>query len=365
MSRAPEAGARGSRPARGGGAPRPGRPVLPVVSAPLVLAVGWLVVHDSGSGWVQVIGELVAATLLVGVLGPAVALWRARLGVGSVPPDATAGREVALGLTASTRVRVRPLDPPGPARFVGPGGTAQPPPPSQRPRGPARRAEAATPLRQRAGRVRAKPDAAPGAVTLVPPVRGVCQQVVLEVASAAPWGLQWWARRVVLDLPAPILVAPRRGRPAGLADRPGAMQAGSELLGSTAARADSGELRGVRPYQPGDRPSRAHWPATAHAGELLVRDEERPPGMPWRVQVVLPSDPEAAERVAEDALATVAELLERGSRVLLATSERGREVEGWVSDERGAGRRLALAGPPGAGAPELPFGLAVALTAEA
>lgn len=300
---------------------RPARPVAPIVSAPVLAVLGWLVVHDSGAGWVQVLGDLVAATVLVGLLGPAVVLARAQVGVGSSPLDATAGQPVALVLHASRRVRVRPIDPPGPDCFVGPGWDAG----------------GRTPL------------------TVVPPRRGTVTQLVADVATATPWGLQWWTRRVVLDLPATLVVAPRRGRASLPDERPAGDAADLPRVPvGSVVRAGSGELRGVRSYQPGDQRSRVHWAATAHAGELLVRDDEAPRVAARRVQVVLPADPDAAEGIAETALATVLALLESGAAVLLSTWESGRTVEGWVGDRRGAGRRLAAAGPPGPSTPPGP-----------
>ena len=42
----------------------------------------------------------------------------------------------------------------------------------------------------------------------------------------------------------------------------------------TGPRDSSGELAGVRPYQPGDRLRLLHWPSMARTGELMVRDFE-------------------------------------------------------------------------------------------
>jgi uncharacterized protein (DUF58 family) len=86
-----------------------------------------------------------------------------------------------------------------------------------------------------------------------------------------------------------------------------------------------------------------HWRATAHAGELMVRELERPMAEPLTVTVVLPADPEESERVAEIALGTLALLLERGAEVLLATTEATGPVLAPVVERRGAGRRLARA----------------------
>jgi uncharacterized protein (DUF58 family) len=106
---------------------------------------------------------------------------------------------------------------------------------------------------------------------------------------------------------------------------------------------DAGQPRGARPYQPGDSRRRVHWSATAHAGELMVRELERPSAEPVTLTVVLPQDPQEADRVAERALGTITRYLERGSTVLLATLEAAGPVTASVADRRMAGRRLARA----------------------
>jgi uncharacterized protein (DUF58 family) len=86
-----------------------------------------------------------------------------------------------------------------------------------------------------------------------------------------------------------------------------------------------------------------HWPATAHAGELMVRELETPAAQPVTVTVTLPLDPEEAERVAEQAMGTVLRLLDRGTPVLLSTLETSGQVTEPVADRRTTGRRLARA----------------------
>jgi uncharacterized protein (DUF58 family) len=163
--------------------------------------------------------------------------------------------------------------------------------------------------------------------------------VTLDIATASPFALQWWTRRVVLTLPQALYVAPRRGRPESLTLRP------HEDQGETVAWAHSetGQPRGARPYRPGDSRRDVHWRATAHAGELMVRELEEPSTQPITVTVTLPSDPDEAERVAERALGTVVQLLERGAAVLLDTVEPSGPVVAQVTDRRGTGRRLARA----------------------
>jgi uncharacterized protein (DUF58 family) len=293
--------------------PRPARPWTPILGAAGVVGIWWLVAHNGGAGWVQFVGDLVFGALLVGVAGPAVVVGRARLEVRAAPADGVRGRPIELHVVASSRLRVRPLDLPGDETFVGPGG--------------------------RAGRT--------DALTVVPGRRGVYRSVTLDVASGAPFALQWWHRRVTLPLPAELLVAPRRGRP----DPPG--PAREEQAGAVVVRprTDTGFPRGARPYVPGDPRHRVHWRATAHTGTLMVTEIERPAGRPVTVVVDLPADPVEAEQVAEHALGTVVALLGGGAGVVLQTREPSGIVTRPVTDRRQAGRRLARAvaggGSPG------------------
>jgi uncharacterized protein (DUF58 family) len=285
--------------------PRPARPWTPILGAVAVVGIWWLVAHNGGAGWVQFVGDLVFGALLVGVAGPAVAVGRARLEVRRAPADGVRGQPLEVHVVASTRLRVRPLVPPGEEAFLGPSG--------------------------RRGRT--------DALTVVPAQRGVYTSVTLDVASASPFALQWWHRRVTLPLPAELLVAPRRGRP----DPPRAQR--EEQAGAVVVRPrdDAGFPRGARPYVPGDARQRVHWRATAHTGALMVKELERPAGRPVTVVVDLPADPVEAEHAAEHALGTVVALLGGGATVVLATLESSGAVTRPVVDRRQARRRLARA----------------------
>jgi hypothetical protein len=86
----------------------------------------------------------------------------------------------------------------------------------------------------------------------------------------------------------------------------------------------------------------------------MMRELERPRAETITVTVVLPRDPDAAERLAERALGTVVRLLDRGAPVVLATTEPLGPVRAPVADRRAGGRRLARAvsGPISEGAVE-------------
>jgi uncharacterized protein (DUF58 family) len=272
----------------------------------LIIGLWWLVSHNAGSGWVQVLGDLVFGALLVGITGPFVAVSRARVSILRAPADGIAGLPVELSVGSRSRVRVRPVVPPGREVFVGPRGRHRP---------------------------------ADDLVVLLPERRGVYDAIELEVASAAPFALQWWARRVRVTLPSALHVSPRCGRAHPVAVRPD--DGTGELLARP--RTDRGLPRGARPYVPGDSRRLVHWHATAHAGRLMVRELEHPAAEPVTITVELPSDPDAAERAAEGALGAVVGLLAEGTPVLLGTTEPTGAVLAAVADRRSAGRRLARA----------------------
>ena len=303
---------------------RPVRPVVPLVSCAGVLVAWWLVAHNSGAGWVQAVGDVLAGILGVGLVAPAVVAARARVKVFDTPADGTSGLPVELAAHSTTRVRVRPLDPLGPEAFVGPHRTRSA-------TGPARHADVAAPDEAGGGRREW--------VTLLPEHRGVYHRVVVEVATAAPFGLLWWRKAVVLDLPRPLHIGPRMGRPLPL-PRGREDTTGSGLVD---ASVQIGEPRGVRPYRPGDHRRWVHWPATAHSGELMVREMEGPRAEPITLEVRLPSDRDGAERLAERAMATIVALIDGGAAVVLATTEDDGPRVAAVGDRRSAGRRLARA----------------------
>jgi uncharacterized protein (DUF58 family) len=285
---------------------RPSRNAAPVAVATGILGVWWLVAHNGGSGWVQALGDLVFGTLFIGIFGPSVVLTFAKVRIASAPVDGVAGTPVDMRIEASTRLRICARSPFEGEAFVGPVGRRHAP---------------------------------ESGVPLLPLRRGVYDSVMLDIATAAPFALQWWTRRAELRLPSTLYVAPRQGRPESFPLRD------DEDTGLTVnwVQTDVGQPRGARPYQPGDSRRRVHWGATAHAGELMVRELERPSSEPITLTVTLPPDPEEAERVAERALGTIGRFLEQGTTVLLATVETSGPVLATVTDRRGAGRRLARA----------------------
>jgi uncharacterized protein (DUF58 family) len=270
-----------------------------------------VVAHNSGAGWVQALGDVVAGTLLLGLVGPAVVVARVRVRVTTVPTDGTAGLPCDLGVVSSTRVRLSPVEPAGPEAFVGPGQVRSP--------------------------------VSGDRLTLVPRRRGVVESVTVDVSSAAPFGLLWWTRRLRLELPSELHVGPRVGPAVELPRQE------DDRTGDSTHRSprDIGEPRGIRPYRPGDSRRWVHWPATAHSGELMVREMEGPTAEPVVVVVTLPSDDDVAETVAEQAFGTLVALFDRGTSVFLTTTEETGPCTAAVADRRSAGRRLARAVGPG------------------
>jgi hypothetical protein len=281
----------------------------PVAGSVVAMVAFAGVAHSSGSGWVQAVGALLAAVLLTGLIAPAVPTRRATVTCRSSPTDGEAGGPVELTLAANGPVRIRPLYPTGDeARATGS---------THGPR--------------------------PVVLTLTPARRGVLTEVVLEVGSSAPFGLLWWAREMTVPLPRPLHVAPRLGQP-----RPVPTER-QEPRGDALRRwvADTGEPRGIRPYQAGDTRRSVHWPATSHVGSLMVREREHPTDDPLLFDLVLPTDPVEAEAEAEVVRASLTGALVRGRVVTLRSRQAEGVVTGLVRDRVELGRRLARAVPPG------------------
>lgn len=271
---------------------------MPIIGIAVVLGLELAVAQASGSGWVQALGSLAVALALVGVGGPAFSLSRTHVSVTAAPLDATSGGDCVLTVVADRPCRIKPVRPTGSVTLV--------------------------------------PAGRPTEVRLRPGHRGVIGAVAVDVSTAAPFAIVWWAAPRLLRLPRPITVAPVRERARHVAHD--AARDGGGLDGA----APFGEPGGIRPYQPGDSPRRLHWRATAHSGHLMVREEEA--NRSARVVARLPEDPDAGEREASRQLDLVATLLARGVAVHLETVEEGRLVLSSVRDERTAGRRLARAG---------------------
>jgi uncharacterized protein (DUF58 family) len=267
------------------------------------------VAHSSGSGWVQAVGALLAAVLLVGMAAPALVARRVTAVCTANPSDGEAGEKSVVTLVTDRPLRIRPLRPTGPATRAG---------------GPVRGPRSVE-------------------VELLPARRGVLDSVAIELATCAPLGLLWWAREVEVTLARPLHVAPRTGRAspveAGRDDHPGGAP--------ERVPAGTGEPRGVRPYASGDPRRLVHWPVTSHAGSLMVRESERQRDDPVTVDLVLPADPDRAEAEAERTMAEIGAELEAGREVVLGTDEAGGHVTRFVRDRIDLGRRLARAVPRG------------------
>ena len=279
----------------------PERAFGPVAGTAPLLFVWAGVAHASGSGWVQAVGSLVAGLLLFGLAAPAFVAPRLAVICEKSPSDSSAGTPVELEVVANRSLRCTP-----------------------------RSAGGAPVLLTRR---------MPARLVIVPHRRGVMSSVTVRLATAAPFGLLWWSRDQVVVLSRPLHVAPQPTEPASRLPEAVSLGEGNKPPLPTL----TGDLRGVRPYQHGDGRRRVHWNASAHTGDLMVRESETRSDDPVRIVVDLPADPAVADRLAGEAMATVLAHLSARSKVLLETSEDSGRVLAPVADRVGAGRRLARA----------------------
>lgn len=292
---------------------RPTRPAWVVV---LIGACLFAVSRTTGSGWLVVLLAGLVATLVVGLVLPFVALRGVNAAV-EAPADGTAGSPLRLRATLAGRARDVRVHVP----WLGIGPVAADAPST-------------------------------GVLEGVPPRRGVRTSLVVELVSAGPLGLWVARRRATVDLARPLEVGPRP-LPAELSLPPLAGDV-DDVDDGCRGDGDAAELvRGARAYVVGDPLRLVHWPATARAGSLMVRELETPGRAPLTIAVDLRGPEDEAEAAAGRAAGLALAALRGGVPVTLATVEEDGPVVAAVPDAVAVGRRLARAvpGPPPVPAP--------------
>lgn len=158
-------------------------------------------------------------------------------------------------------------------------------------------------------------DARPGRVTMPPFVVGVVHHLVFDVTASGPIGLFEAGRRFRVSPTSPVFVGPRPLPVDPEWPTPRAVGFG---LSEVAPLGDD-LFRSVRPYVRGDERRRVHWKATAHHGELMVRESDGTGVVALQVVVDLGPPGYGAERTAGWAAWVAGDALAKGWRVQLVT----------------------------------------------
>lgn len=290
---------------------RPANVSRPALALAAVAVALFGIARTTGSGWLIVILTGIGSVVALSAVLPWFALRKVTVAV-EAPREGTVGRTAELTLDVQAGrspqpVKLLPLGFDGPWTGV------------------------VTPAR--------------GQLPLVPMKRGVFTSVLLDVRSAAPIGLVWWKRRILVELARPFEVGPR---PAPVELRP---PRGSEDTGTDDGRvasASADAVKTIRDYVAGDPIKLVHWAATARAGELMVKELEAPVAPALCLAVDLRGgDAAAVEGAAAHAAGLALAALRAGVPVLLLTSEATGPRSGPVAAPSEVNRRLAraVAGP--------------------
>lgn len=107
-----------------------------------------------------------------------------------------------------------------------------------------------------------------GVLDAVPLVSGRFPWAIFEMSVRGPLGMVGWTRRMVVELPQPVLVSPRFFPhdvefPTTAGSRPGHTRGAATQLDL---------VRSIRDYEPGDSSRLIHWGATARTGQLMVKE---------------------------------------------------------------------------------------------
>jgi uncharacterized protein (DUF58 family) len=172
--------------------------------------------------------------------------------------------------------------------------------------------------------------------------RGTVPFAVIDAKANGPLGLVAAGRRHLITLPAPVHVTPPllevpvrwpKARAIGFGMVEGS-PIGDDLF------------RSVRPYRSGDERRRVHWKATAHHGELMVRESDGLGVVLIRLIVDLGVPGIAAELAASRAAWVATAALDRGWAVDLVTLDASGSVPHLASLGRAFGPAPRLADPP-------------------
>lgn len=280
------------------------RPALALAAVTFAL---FGIARTTGSGWLIVILTGIGSVVALSVVLPWFGLRKVTVAV-EAPRDGTVGRTAELTVdvragSSSLPLKVLPMGFDGPWTGV------------------------VTPAR--------------GQLPLIPMKRGVYTSVLLDVRSAAPIGLVWWRRRILVELPRPFEIGPRP-LPVTLEAPRGADDSGSDDGRVSSTTADA--VKTIREYVAGDPIKLVHWAATARAGELMVKELESPVAPVLCIAVDLRGvEGAAVEEAASRAAGLAIAGLDRGLPVTLVTSEVSGPRAGPVNAPSEINRRLARA----------------------
>ncbi|MFN8051345.1 MAG: DUF58 domain-containing protein [Acidimicrobiales bacterium] len=185
-----------------------------------------------------------------------------------------------------------------------------------------------------------------GVVTVELPRRRLVRRLAVTVSSDSPLGVARARRTLDCPLPRPLAVAPTvipwshasEVVPDGSAHRTVAVTGVGDVV------------RSVRPYRTGDPAHLVHWPSSARAGELVVRELE-PPLRPGVILVVRAGEASPSlEHGISSAAGLGLEVLAAGGVVIVCSATDEGPVVDEVRSPRDLGRALAaaVAGDPAA-----------------
>lgn len=172
--------------------------------------------------------------------------------------------------------------------------------------------------------------------------RGTVPFAVVDLTSSGPLGLGRAGRRQQVVLPAPLHVTPAK------VDVDVAWPKARAIGFGTVEGSTIGDdlVRSIRPYQHGDGRRRVHWKATAHHGQLMVRESDGLGVVLVRVIADLGFPGPGAELAAARTAAVAIAALDRGWNVELVTLDAADEVPRLASLGAPFGQPPTLVAPP-------------------
>ncbi len=284
--------------------PRP-RYKLFTLAVYLVCFFGFFIAaHESGSGFVQVIGSLLLAIFLTNAFMAFYQLQRVQLRITSAPYDGMTNQIVTVEVVSTKNIQLT-FDSRGKSKI-------------------------SIPRNQKTQ------------LTFRPGHYGIIRHIEFMAFSSYPFGIIPFYKRINCPLPAPIHIAPTMVKAKGDITTGDRLQ---EQRGVTLTKSNLGDLKSLSPYIAGDSFSSISWAKSAHSQQLLVRNHEQPENyMSCHLIIDPPLDRLQADTYLGEKLFLIVELLKKNYELTVQICDVERGIrESKVSGELEAKRLMARA----------------------
>ncbi len=259
------------------GWPNPKHSIIAFTTLILGLLLFFIAAHESGSGFVQIVGAVLFAAIISNSLISFSRVRHARITVTSVPYDGTTNHNIHIGVTGNKDILVT-LD--------------------------SGKTKSAFVQKDKETIFSVKPSHC-----------GLYKEIDLIVVSSYPFGLITFHKKVTCHFPTILYVAPE---PTITEKAEFELNSLTKEAKSARRNSNSGNLKSIVEYQPGDSISAISWSKTAQMQQLLTKTHEaQTRNENYLIEIRVPerADPATTEHYLGERLYLAVSMIERNGSV--------------------------------------------------